>query len=136
MTRNKSALPLVLLASTVLSLTAAASAPALKFTFKDVTVPKALETDSYGVNNAGTIAGDYIDASNVQHALILAGKKVTKVDVKNCSVTAFYGINKTNVAAGWCTDNNTGESDAFTYAKGKITKIAYPKAVSTQAQRH
>ncbi len=137
MTRNKSALPLGLVAVALLSMTAAAAAPALKFTFKDVTVPKALETDSYGINNAGTIAGDYVDANGVQHGMILAGKKVTKVDIKNCTTTptggiAFYGINKSNVAAGWCTDTTSGQSVAFTYSKGKVTTIAYPKALGTQ----
>jgi len=53
-----------------------AAAPKLTFTFSDVIANKtATETDSYGVNNAGVIAGDYIDSASVQHGMVLAGKK-------------------------------------------------------------
>jgi len=54
-----------------------AAAPPLTFTYSDVHAnSKALETDTYGVNNAGVIVGDYVDSASVQHGMILAGKKV------------------------------------------------------------
>ena len=62
-----------------------AAAPTLTFTFKDVHSFKAAqETDSYGINNAGVIVGDYIDSAGVQHGMILNGTKVTKADHPNC----------------------------------------------------
>lgn len=117
-----------------------AAAPPLTFTFSDVHATKtALETDTYGVNNAGVIAGDYVDSASVQHGMILAGKKLTTVDNKNCSATtvgidgiSFYAINSAGTAAGWCT-GTSGSFIAFTYAKGKFTTIAFPKALQTEA---
>jgi hypothetical protein len=111
-----------------------AAAPTLTFTFTDVmSAMGATETDSYGVNNAGVIAGDYIDSAAVQHAFTLAGKKLTTVNNKACTgLIAFYGINSAGVAAGWCT-GTSGNPVAFTWAKGKFTTIAYPKALETEA---
>ncbi len=93
-----------------------AAAPPLTFTFSDVHANKtAMETDSFAVNNAGMIAGDYVDAKSVQHAMILAGKKLTTVNHEDCVTSggftsgaiAFYGINKAGAAAGWCTSTTT-----------------------------
>jgi probable HAF family extracellular repeat protein len=119
-----------------------AAAPPLTFTFSDVHANKtATETDTFAVNNAGMIAGDYVDAKGIQHAMILAGKKLTAVDHKNCTNTggfsagaiAFYGINKTGAAAGWCTSTKTGLFTGFVYDAGKFTAINFPKSNGTQA---
>jgi len=100
-----------------------------------------METDTFAVNNAGAIAGDYVDAKNVQHAMILAGKKLTTVDHKNCVTSggfssgaiAFYGINAAGAAAGWCTSTKTSLYQGFVYAAGKFTAINFPKSNGTQA---
>jgi probable HAF family extracellular repeat protein len=118
-----------------------AAAPPLTFTFSDVHANKtATETDSYAVNNAGVITGDYVDSTNVQHGMILNGKKLTTVDIKKCQSSggvfgsiAFYGINTAGAAAGWCIDATTGLDDAFVYSKGKLTAIKYPKSTANQA---
>src|SRR5580693_1041717 len=117
-----------------------AAAPPLTFTFSNVVASKtATETDSYAVNNAGTIAGDYVDSAGVQHAMILAGKKLTTVDNKACeaiTVTggiAFFGINSADTAVGWCTSGKTSLDTSFTYSKGKFTTVAFPKSNGTQA---
>jgi hypothetical protein len=118
-----------------------AAAPPLTFTFSDVIANKtATETDSYGVNNAGVIVGDYVDASGVQHGMILAGKKLTTVNNKTCQTTgatagsiAFYAINKAGAAVGWCINSTTGIDEGFVYAKGKFTAINFPKSTGTQA---
>ncbi len=59
-----------------------------------------LETDTYGINNAGVIVGDYVDSKGVQHGMILAGSKLTTVDNKAAARLlrapagiAFYGVN-------------------------------------------
>jgi len=116
-----------------------AAAPTLTFKYSDVHANKtAVETDTYGVNNAGVIAGDYVDSAGVQHGMILAGTKLTSVDNKNCEAStgvdgiSFYAINSAGTAAGWCT-GTSGSFIAFTYAKGKFTTIAFPKALETEA---
>ena len=80
-----------------------------------------------------------MDAGGVQHGMILRGENLTTVDRQNCLTSpgpmaiAFYGINRNGRAAGWCTDSNTGASDAFSYSKGKFVTISPPGATSTQA---
>jgi len=118
-----------------------AAAPPLTFTFSDVhSTRTATETDSYGVNNNGVIAGDYVDAKGVQHAMILAGTKVTTVNHANCVTSggsaagaiAFYGINTADAVVGWCKDTVTAQADGFMYAKGKLTAVNFPKSTGTE----
>jgi hypothetical protein len=113
-----------------------ASAPPLTFTFSDVHATKtAVETDTYAVNDAGAIAGDYIDSANVEHGMILAGKKLTTVDNKNCSAgtLVFYGINSAGTVVGWCVNSKTGIDTGLMYSKGKFTTILFPKGTGTEA---
>src|SRR5579859_3522229 len=106
------------------------AAPTLSFLFKDVlAVPTAQETDTYGINNARAIAGDYVDSSGNQHAVILGGTNVfISADRADCSPApgstgiAFYSINSAGAAAGWCT-NTSGSEIGFTYARGHFTDI-------------
>jgi probable HAF family extracellular repeat protein len=117
-----------------------AAAPPITFTYSDVKANKsALETDTYGVNAAGVISGDYVDSKSIQHGMILNGTKLTSVDDKNCpgaaggTAIAFYGINKAGTAVGWCTLSKTGAPIGLMYAKGKLTEFSYPKAMATEA---
>jgi len=115
-----------------LSMSGFAADPAFKgkFTFKDVVVSGATQTDSYAINDKGAITGDYIDSASVQHGMIISGAKVTTIDNPSCtSVLSFYGINSAKTLAGWC----NSPSIAFTYAKGKFTTISPSGATSTQA---
>jgi hypothetical protein len=117
-----------------------AAAPPLTFTYSDVHANStALETDTYGVNNAGAIAGDYVDSKSVQHGMIIhSGKQLTTINNKSCQAIAgtggisFYGINSAAEAAGWCTNSN-GVDVGFVYAKGKFTAVNFPKAIGTEA---
>jgi probable HAF family extracellular repeat protein len=111
-----------------------AAAPPLTFTFKDVHATKtALETDTYAVNDFGTIAGDFLDASGVQHGMI-HGIPTTSFDYSKCTAgIAAYGINKSCTVAGWCT-GSTGEPIGFTRAKdGTFTDINFPNGIGTEA---
>jgi len=117
-----------------------ASAPKVTFTFSNVVANKtATETDSYGVNNAGVIAGDYVDSAGVQHAMTLSGTKLTTVNNKACEAItgtggiAFFAINSAGTAVGWCTSTKTALDISFTYAKGKFTTVGFPKSNGTQA---
>jgi hypothetical protein len=117
-----------------------AAAPPLTFTFSDVHANKtATETDSYAVNAAGVIVGDYVDSSGVQHGMILNGAKLTTVNNKSCQTTggatgsiAFFGVNSAGTAVGWCISTKTGLDIAFVYSKGKFTTVNYPKSNGTQ----
>ena len=117
-----------------------AQEPTLTFLFKDVhAVPTAQETDTYGINNAGIIAGDYVDSAGVQHGMLWSGVNVfSPIDRSDCPGTpsstgiAFYGVNSAGVGAGWCSNAN-GVEIGFTYAKGKFTDINIPGATMTNA---
>jgi len=129
----------VLLVLTFVAVGLAAATP-LTFTYSDVHANStALETDTYGVNNAGVIVGDYVDSKSVQHGMILAGKKLTTVDNKACSAISglggisFYGVNSLGAVAGWCTSSKTGLDTGFVYSKGKFTPVNFPKSNGTQA---
>ena len=105
-------------------------AAALSFVFKDVVaITTAQETDTYGINNARAIAGDYVDSAGVQHGMILGGSNAfISADRADCLTTpgsttiAFYAINSAGVAAGWCTNTN-GSQIGFTYSKGHFTDV-------------
>jgi hypothetical protein len=103
------------------------------FKFANVTLKGATEVDSYGVNNAGVICGDYIDSKGVQHGLILNGTKATSFDGPNGSTSiSAYGINNSNVVVGWYL-NSSNTPTSFMYANGKSVAIAYPGAAATEA---
>jgi hypothetical protein len=118
-----------------LCLSAFAMAPPLTFTFNDVIAPGAKQTDSYAINDAGVIAGDYIDSADVQHGMILNGTNLTTVDNAKCTTTSlsFYGINSAGTVVGWCFSKKTAAPLSFTYANGKFATVAYPKASWTEA---
>jgi len=122
----------VVLAVTLMAVSALAQPP-VTFKFVDVKVKGATQTDSYAVNNAGVIAGDYIDSSGVQHGLILNKAIVTSFDGPGGStLIAAYGINSSNAVVGWYL-NSSGVPTAFMYAKGKFAAVAFPGAASTEA---
>ena len=115
-------------------------ATALSYVFKDVqSTTTAQETDAYGINNARAIAGDYVDSSGIQHAVILGGTNAfIQADRPDCltspgsTTIAFYGINNAGVAAGWCT-NTSGVQIGFTYSRGHFTDINISGASLTNA---
>ena len=117
-----------------------AAAPMLTFKYSDVHANKtAIETDTYGVNASGAIAGDYVDSSSVQHGMILKGTKLTTFDDKNCTASpgataiAMYGINSAGTAVGWCTLTSSGYPVGLIYAKEKLTEFSVPNAIETEA---
>ncbi len=101
----------------------------------DVNVPiaGATETDTYAVNNAGVIAGDYLDSSFVQHGLILGTTGLQTFDgPSGSSSIAAYGINNNNVAVGWYFDS-FGTETSFEYRNGGMHPIAFPNSAGTEA---
>src|SRR5215469_6140451 len=105
-------------------------AAALSYVFKDVVaINSAQETDTYGINNARAIVGDYVDSAGVQHGMILGGTNAfISADRADCLTTpgsttiAFYGINASSTAVGWCTNTN-GAQIGFSYSRGHFTDI-------------
>jgi probable HAF family extracellular repeat protein len=115
-------------------------AMALTFVFKDIKATQtAQETDTYGINDKLAIVGDYVDAAGIQHGMILGGANVfLSADRPDCQNSpsstsiAFYAINSSGVAAGWCT-NTSGVEIGFTYSRGHFTDINIPGATLVNA---
>jgi probable HAF family extracellular repeat protein len=138
MQNHKSAIGMFLLQLCLCAI--AVAAPAL-FKFRDVSsATGATATDTFGLNDAGVIAGDYVSSSGIQHGMLLAGKQLATIDRPDCVTTpsatsiAFYGVNSTGGAAGWCT-NTSGVEIAFVYKYGPktFTDINIPGATLTNA---
>jgi probable HAF family extracellular repeat protein len=117
----------------------AVAAPRL-FKFKDVSsVTGATATDTFGINNRGLIAGDYV-SNGIQHGMLLVGSQVVTIDRPDCATTpgatsiALYGVNSAGTAAGWCT-NTSGVEIGFLYKYGTktFTDINIPGASLTNA---
>lgn len=100
----------------------------------NVKITGALETDSYAINNAGVIAGDYLDSSSVQHGLILAsGGSFKTFDGPSGSFSiAAYGINNSSEAVGWYY-SSTGVETGFAYKNGNMRSVNVPGSAGTEA---
>ena len=133
MKSSKSIVGPLVLGLAFIAVSTAAVAPALKFTFKDVNAPGAVETDTYANNNAGVITGDYLDSGGNIHGMILKGKKLTTIDDPKGNTTQGYGINNKGAVAGWYVSSTTGNPQAFVYAKGKFTDIKIKNMIYDEA---
>jgi probable HAF family extracellular repeat protein len=112
--------------------TATAAAPTLTFKFTHPFVPQTRFTTTVAINNAGVIAGRYIDNFGDTHGMILNGSKLTTVDRLDCLPTdnvVFTGINNKNVVAGTCLNFND-HAIGFVWAKGKFVDLKIPGAFS------
>lgn len=120
-------------------------AAALTFVFfaDVIATPTAQETDTYGLNDKGVIAGDYVDSGGAQHGMILTSlaslvPKLTTADRADCvtapgsTTIAFYAVNNLGTAAGWCTATS-GAQIGFTYSNGQFTDISIPGAILVNA---
>jgi hypothetical protein len=102
------------------------------FKFSNVKAKGASETDTYAVNNAGEIAGDYVDSAGTQHGMILNGSKLTTIDGPSGStVPALYGLNNSETGVGWYLDSSAVPT-GFMYSNGVMTTVAYPGATATE----
>jgi len=101
--------------------------------FKDITVPGATETDTYGLNDANIIVGDYVDSAGVTHGMAIQGQTVTTYDDPNGTGTQGYGINTQGDIVGWYTTTSTEEPQGFLYKSGVFTDVGPSGELSTEA---
>jgi len=111
----KFALGLLALTLGGLAVSSHAQQPKVKFAFKDITVPTAVETNAFGINNKKEIVGDYINQAGAQEALFLKGSKLTKVACPSGGSPALYGVNSGGSAVS---DDYCGNGVVWTYVPG------------------
>jgi uncharacterized membrane protein len=106
----------------------AGDAPKLTFKFTKANIPGALQTYTYGVNNAGVMVGSYRDKSS-GHGYILNGKKVTKLDDPKGQTgsTVAYSLNPNGaISVVGAYGTGSGTTVGFLYKNGKYTDIPGP----------
>jgi hypothetical protein len=90
---------------TIGALPATLQAQKVKFTFTNISVPNAVETDAYAIDNKNLIVGDYINAAGQQVGMSLKGSKVTSVSCPGGGATILTGINAGGSAAAEADDD-------------------------------
>jgi len=103
----------------------AADAPKLTFKFKTISVPKALQTSTYGINNRGDIVGYYIDQRGAIHGLLLEkGKKVINIDDPNSTYgTEPNNLNSNGTIVGVYLIDSAGDVRGFSYHQGRFKDV-------------
>jgi hypothetical protein len=102
----------------------------LKFgeNYTQIDFPGALGTETWGLNDAGTISGNYYDAVGI-HGFIYAGGSFTAVNFPGASLTRLTRINNLNQAVGWHTQGS--RTFGFVVTGGSYRSINYDGALST-----
>ena len=89
-------------------------------------------TEARGINNPGTVVGDYATADGNNHGFFLSGGTFTEYDIPGALTTDVFGINNAGDFTGSFTyDNVTGL--AFVSVHGTVTSFSVPAATATLA---
>src|SRR6266853_5422805 len=89
-------------------------------------------TEGRGINNLGTVCGDYATSDGNQHGFFLSGGTFTEYDVPGATNTVVLGINDVaNFSGGFYP--GTGILQAFISVGGTLTSFSVPGATLTLA---
>jgi len=90
-------------------------------------------TEGRGINNRGTVVGDYatIDANN--HGFFLSGGTFTQYDVPGAPTTNVFGINDPGDFTGTFSNSDNTILYAFVNVGGTLTSFSVPGATGTLA---
>ena len=90
-------------------------------------------TEGRGINNAGTVAGDYVISDGTVHSFFLSGGTFTEYDVPGAIQTNLLSINDAGDFTGGFDPDGSGIFQAFVGHGGTITSWNVPEAISTFA---
>jgi hypothetical protein len=89
-------------------------------------------THARGINNSGTVCGEYIGSDGNDHSYFLSGGTFTEYDVPGAIGTDVLAINDAaNFAGGF--DPGSGIFQAYVNIGGTITSFSVPGALATYA---
>ncbi|MGC2354061.1 MAG: hypothetical protein WA496_11730 [Candidatus Udaeobacter sp.] len=88
-------------------------------------------TEGRGINNSGTVVGDYAISDGNLHSFFLSGGTFTEYDVPGAATTLVLGINDPGDFAGG--DDSSGTLQAFISVHGTLTSFGVPGAFQTLA---
>ncbi len=89
-------------------------------------------TEARGINNAGTVCGDYATADGNNHGFFLSGGAFTEFDIPGALSTDVFGINDPGDFTGTFSPDDVTQQ-AFVSIHGTITSFGVPGAVATLA---
>ena len=89
-------------------------------------------TQGRGINNPGTVCGDYVSSDGNTHGFFLSGGTFTEYDVPGAVNTDVLGINDPGDFAGDF-DDGSGIAQGYVNIRGTITSFSVPGAISTFA---
>jgi hypothetical protein len=90
-------------------------------------------TEGRGINNTGTVAGDYAISDGTIHSFFLSGGTFTEYDVPGALQTNLLSINDAGDFTGGFDPDGSGIFQAFVSVGGAITSFSVPGALSTFA---
>src|SRR6266851_7406752 len=89
-------------------------------------------TEGRGINNLGTVCGDYASSDGNNHGFFLSGGTFTEYDIAGAPSTVVLGINDPGDFAG-AFDDGSGILQGFISVGGTITSFSVPGAALTLA---
>ena len=84
-------------------------------------------TEGRGINNARTVAGDYVISDGTIHSFLLSGSTFTEYDVPGALQTNLLSINEPGELTGGF-DDGSGVFQGFVDRRGTITSFSVPGA--------
>jgi uncharacterized membrane protein len=90
-------------------------------------------TEGRGINNSGTVAGDYAISDGTLHSFFLSGGTFTEYDVPGTVQTNLLSINDAGDFTGGFDPDGSGVFQAFVSVAGILTSFSIPDAISTFA---
>jgi hypothetical protein len=89
-------------------------------------------TEGRGINNSGTVCGDYVDSDQNFHGFFLSGGTFTEYDIAGAASSLVLGINDVANFAGASAGGNE-IFQGFVSVGGTVTSFGVPAAISTFA---
>src|SRR6184192_213154 len=83
-------------------------------------------TEGRGINNARTVAGDYVISDGTLHSFFLSGSTFTEYDVPGAVQTNLLSINDAGDFTGGFDPDGSGVFQAFVNVGGAITSFSVP----------
>ena len=90
-------------------------------------------TEGRGINNSGTVAGDYVISDGTLHSFFLSGGTFTEYDVPGAVQTNLLSINDPGDFTGGFDPDGSGIFQAFVSVGGTLTSFSVPAALATFA---
>ncbi len=89
-------------------------------------------TEGRGINNLGTVCGDYAISDGNNHGFFLSGGTFTEYDIPGALSTDVFGINDAGDFTGTFSNDDVTQQ-AFVSVGGTVTSFGVPAATATLA---